>query len=330
MSDLLMDKVIWSNLDHKIRKNRKNWLPMRRVLIALSGGVDSVVLLTVFSRIRRNIDLEVIAAHVHHGPGKQKEWRDQTLEWCQKLGQKLEVPVLCLEPSLHELSSEEELRDFRYNQLEVLRQQNQCDYILTAHHAEDVLETRIIRLLRGTGPQGLNALKEFDINKKLWRPLLYTSKVEILDYVNENQLKYRNDPSNFSFDPLRNWVRNDLLPMLESRQKGMTQCLSRSLQLIVESLDEQLDKENKFNWSFDSNGLQFEIQKYFILSIVDQRRVIANGIFQLGLKNYSLGHIKEIQKKLDNCRKMHKFSIASTQWSVDAMRIYISKIAPSE
>lgn len=317
-----MEKKLWSGLDHKIWQSRASWPRFKRILVALSGGMDSVVLLSVYQRLSKASPFEIVAAYVHHGPGEQEVWRSKAQEHCQNLCQNSGIPMVTGGPSSVELKSEEALRDFRYRELRRLKAEHRCDFILTAHHAEDLLETRFLRIMRGTGPLGLEALSAFD--EDLWRPFLKVSKEEIRQYVSENQLKFVDDPSNSSIDPLRNWLRYELFPIMEARQPGVVQNMSRSFQLLVEFLDSEVD--NIDLTGSEMSGVEFERDLYLSLSDQDQRKILVKSFLKLGLRDYSHGQILEIQKRLDNPQKVHTFRLVSTLWSVDAKQIHVSRV----
>ncbi len=313
-----MKKTIWSGLDHKIWKNRSSWPQFKRLLIGFSGGLDSTVVLSVLHRLSMAGQFEIIAAYIHHGPGTQETWRNEALMHCQSFCEQNSIKYVQGGPSVEPLLTEADLREFRYSELRRLKLELDCDFIITAHHADDLLETRMLRLLRGTGPVGLEALVEFEAD--LWRPLLQVSKKRIQQYVNENQLKFIEDPSNLSLDPLRNWLRNDLFPRIERRQVGLVNNLGRSLQLLVEALGEGLPMEIK---DLGEGNLALERSSYLALSLVEQRRMLARVLFQLGLKNYSQGQVEEWQKRLDNPQKVHSFKLGLVLCSIDAKQVRV-------
>jgi len=317
-----MEKRIWSGLDHKIWRDRSSWPRFKRVLVALSGGVDSVVLLSIFQRLTKASPFEVLAVNIHHGPGELELWRSETQEFCKQFCQNLGIKMIPSESSIQELNSEEALRDFRYQELRRIKEELQCDFILTAHHADDLLETRFMRIMRGTGPLGLEALSKIDGD--LWRPLLEVSKHEILQYASENQLKFVEDPSNKSIDPMRNWLRHELFPMMEVRQAGVLQNMARSFQLLVEFLDSEVENIDLIGSGF--KGVEFERNLYLSLSDQDQRKILVKSLLRLELRNYSHGQILEIQKRLDNSQNIHNFRLGSTLWTIDAKRIHVSRV----
>ncbi len=317
-----MQKPVWSALDHKIWRARSGWPRFKRVMVAFSGGIDSVALLSVFHRLAQASPFHLFAAHIHHGAGKQEAWRDEARDHCAKLCLQWKIPLLHSVPQSQELKSEEALRDFRYHELWRLKKEHQCDFILTAHHEDDLLETRFLRMMRGTGPLGLGALREYDGG--LWRPFLEVSKKEIHHYVVENQLNFIEDPSNKSVDPMRNWLREELFPIMEGRQPGVLQNIARSFQLLVEFLDSEADNIELIEYG--EKGVGFERDLYLSLSNQDQRMILVKALLRMGLRNYSHGQVLEIQKRLDNSQNEHSFSLGLALWSVDARQIYVCKV----
>lgn len=322
MENNLEPKAVWSGLDHKIWRNRSSWPRFQRILVGLSGGVDSVTLLSIIHRLSRAARFEVFACTIHHGPGPTEAWRTQAQELGKQISQNLGVTWVTNEPCINELKSEEDLRDFRYRELRKLREKYKCDFILTAHHSDDLLETRFLRLMRGTGPLGLEALREWDGD--LWRPLLEISKEEIIQYATVNQLKFIEDPSNATVDPLRNWLRHELFPFMEARQKGVIQNMARSFQLLVEFLDSEVDNIDLVDTN--QQGVEFERDLYLSLSDQDQRKILVKALLRVGLRNYSHGQILEIQKRLDNSQNMHSFSLGAALWAVDAKQIRVCRV----
>lgn len=309
-------KTLWSNLDHTVWKKRAHWPSFKKLLIALSGGLDSMALLSVFSRLARAGSFEIFAVNVHHGPGPQEDWRHQAQVHCQTVCENLGIDFFSAGPSKVELRSEADLRVFRYQELEKIRLENQCEFILTAHHADDLFETRFLRLLRGTGPQGLEAMSEFE--GPLWRPFLEIPRADLIAYVKQNLLIYVDDPSNECSDPMRNWLRHELFPSIEARQSGLVRNLGRSLQLLVDSLASEMPLPLTF---LGVREIAFSREEYHRLSSIKQRQLLAGLIHKLGLQHYSQGQIEEIQKRLDNIQKVHTFQLGNLCWHIDAWQV---------
>ncbi|OGF97739.1 MAG: tRNA lysidine(34) synthetase TilS, partial [Candidatus Glassbacteria bacterium RBG_16_58_8] len=201
-----------------------------RILIACSGGVDSMVLLDVMSRLGRTSGFSVYAAHLDHGLRGREGWRDQrtVARFCRSIG----VPFLGGSSNVARLSEERRVsiqlaaRYARYAfYLESLRQIG-GDKIATAHHADDQVETILMRLLRGTGPLGLQGIP-MKRDSFYIRPLLGEWKSSIQEYASSIGLPYREDPGNRESRYHRNRIRNCLIPHLEAYNPSLKACLLR-------------------------------------------------------------------------------------------------------
>ncbi len=183
------------------------------VLIALSGGADSVALLYVLKKLYRE---RIFACHVNHGIRGDEADRDERfcVELCQKLDVKLKtvhinVPAEC-EKSGEGL--EECARRLRYAELEKTAEEFNCRYIATAHHADDNIETVILHLVRGCGLRGLTGIPY--IRGNIVRPLLPFSKERIVSALESENISYVYDSTNSDLDMSRNLIRHTVLPQL--------------------------------------------------------------------------------------------------------------------
>ena len=209
--DLILKNV---NLEHKI-------------YVAYSGGPDSTALLHLLSEMSIDNQLKVKAIHVNHNLSKEsKAWEDHCKKTCSILNIDLiieSVQILSDGGGIESAS-----RQARYKIFENLLQIN--DQILLAHHSDDVAETFFMRLLRGTGVDGLEGPK---FTRKigqgvLIRPLLTVPKKEILDYLAKNNIQYIEDDSNINNEFDRNFLRNKIFPMLEDRWKGFSKRINNT------------------------------------------------------------------------------------------------------
>lgn len=182
-----------------------------KYVVAVSGGVDSVVLLDVLARQQ---EVQLIVAHFDHGI-RVDSAEDRKL--VQSLAEKYGLPFAYAEGNLGADASEEAARAARYAFLKSVQQKYSADGIITAHHQDDLLETAILNLLRGTGRKGLTALAS---NPHVTRPLLHISKQEILDYAHEHQLQWHEDSTNSNPKYLRNYVRLQIVPRLDVADKN--------------------------------------------------------------------------------------------------------------
>jgi tRNA(Ile)-lysidine synthase len=206
-----------------------------RILLAVSGGADSTALLHIMDSLKNEglLPLEVCCAHINHQLRGAESQRDKefVVSWCRKL----KIPVFTKEVDVrrcareHRLSIETAARKLRIDALiEFARQQN-CACIATAHQENDNAETVLQRLIRGTGFRGLCGIwpvREFTEGVRFIRPLLCVDRRQILDYLNERGLKWRQDKTNFDTHYRRNYIRHKLLPAVQKNCDDVIERLS--------------------------------------------------------------------------------------------------------
>lgn len=202
------------------------------LIVGFSGGPDSVLLLTLLTKLAPKLNLIIIAAHLDH------QWRAESAKdalWCKKFCDRLNS-VECIIQTPTELnfniknngSKEEVGRKLRRLFFEKLAVQFQASHIVLAHHADDQLENFFIRLARGTSVAGLTGMKPTD--GLYLRPLLKINKQEILEYLKHHNIKYLTDNSNFDTKYLRNRIRHQLIPTLNQIDNrfspNITKCMN--------------------------------------------------------------------------------------------------------
>jgi len=181
-----------------------------KYILAVSGGVDSMVLLDLLSNLP---GVDLVVAHFNHGI-RPDGGEDETL--AASVAAAMGLPFEAARGELGAGASEETARRARYEFLNATRTKHGAGAIITAHHQDDLIETAIINLLRGTGRRGLSAISN---NKNVLRPLLNHSKKEIISYADENKLRWRDDPTNDNQDYLRNYVRHNLVSKMTAEQR---------------------------------------------------------------------------------------------------------------
>ncbi len=198
-----------------------SFLKEKKLLIACSGGLDSVVLTHLFHKMQFDISL----AHCNFSLRGKESDGDEA--FVIQLTKKLSIPVFTetfdtnLYAAEHKISIQMAARELRYRWFYKILDNFKFDYLLTAHHLDDNLETFFINLSRGTGLKGLMGIPQ--INEKTVRPLLDFSKDEILNYATENKLKWREDSSNAKGDYLRNQLRLEVIPKIKSTNETFLQ-----------------------------------------------------------------------------------------------------------
>lgn len=201
-----------------------------RVLIACSGGSDSVGLAAILAAVAKPMQLTLRTAHVNHGV-RSSAWQDEAV--VLRAGAALGIPVgvAALDPDKRD---EATLRDARYNALAVMAREWGADVVATGHSAEDQTETVLLALFRGTGPQGLAGMparRALCQGVDLARPLLAFERAEIRSYVQAAGLPYCVDPTNADLALRRNAVR-EALAALRPLFPGLDAAVSRAADLV--------------------------------------------------------------------------------------------------
>jgi tRNA(Ile)-lysidine synthase len=204
---------------------------IKSMTVALSGGVDSVVLLHLLHQLQKTHHFTLKASHVHHGLSKNADkWVKFCEKLCAKLSISLDVNYIQL-PQKKSLGIEGEARRLRYEKL----LQTKTDLVVLAHHEDDQAETFLLQLIRGAGVKGLSSMAHFDGSRRLWRPLLNNSRSEIESYAKKHQLNWIEDESNQNTDFDRNFIRSKVLPILKNRFSHIIKVISRSSSHLAEA-----------------------------------------------------------------------------------------------
>ncbi|TYA78449.1 tRNA lysidine(34) synthetase TilS [Seonamhaeicola marinus] len=206
-----------------------------KLLIAISGGVDSVVLVHLCHRLGLNISL----AHCNFNlRGTESDGDEQ---FVIDLANSLDIEAFTESfdtegySVLNKVSIQMAARELRYFWFDELAQHLGFDYILTAHHADDNLETFLINFSRGTGLDGLTGIPE--VNNKFVRPLLPFSRENVVDYAKENKLEWRVDSSNASTKYLRNKLRHEIIPILKEINPSLLQSYQGTINNLSDTAD---------------------------------------------------------------------------------------------
>jgi tRNA(Ile)-lysidine synthase len=204
------------------------------VVIACSGGSDSVGLAAILAAIAKPMELELSIAHVNHGI-RHSAWQDEAVVLRVAASLSLPARVIALKPGPRD---EAALRDARYAALIEATRERSANVIATGHNAEDQTETVLLALFRGTGPQGIAGMparRELADGIDLARPLLRFERSEIRNYVQVAGLPYAIDPTNEDLTLRRNAVR-DALAALRPLFPGLDAAVSRAAELVAAEL----------------------------------------------------------------------------------------------
>ncbi|WP_233898109.1 tRNA lysidine(34) synthetase TilS [Tenacibaculum piscium] len=216
------------------------FLKDKKLLIAISGGLDSVVLTHLLAQLKYDISL----AHCNFQLRNEASNLDEV--FVENLGKKLKTPVFSIQFDTLEYAKKQQLstqlsaRKLRYDWFEKLSENHAFDYVLTAHHADDNLETFLINLTRGTGLDGLTGIPA--VNGNIVRPLLKFSRAEIQKYALENNIKWREDASNAETKYVRNKIRHQIIPVLKELNPSLLKTHQKTTDFLQQSQEIVTDK----------------------------------------------------------------------------------------
>ena len=197
------------------------------ILVGLSGGVDSVVLLHLLHGFSSRFSWNIKALHVHHGISPNADdWALFCSDLCARLGIAFAVKRVDISP-FHAHGVEAAARKSRY----AAYAEEPCDFVALAHHRDDQAETLILQLLRGAGVKGASAMPlvfDADARQKVVRPLLHCTRDEILAYAHQHSLQWIEDESNADVNYPRNFLRHRVFPLLAQKFPRYRETLSRS------------------------------------------------------------------------------------------------------
>lgn len=261
--------------------------------VALSGGVDSVVLLHIFHQIKtHNHPISLSAIHIDHGiSSKSKQWTDFCQNICNSLGIPLQISRHQITKSGGE-SLENNARQARYQTFF----KHKADVIILAHHQNDQVETTLSQIFRGSDLHNVAAMNIVSQkqDKIFWRPLLNISRSEIEAYAKEFLLEYITDESNFDTIFLRNFIRHNILPALINWDKNIaTKILNFNSQIkdSIELIDD-LAEQDLHNIANVEHSI-IDLAKFKALNQVRRANVISYFIRKQNLPLPSSKQIKE-------------------------------------
>ncbi len=323
-----------ANLIKKIQKTiyeKALFKQKAKIILAVSGGPDSVAMLHIFLQLQKKYFLQLIIAHVNYGLREEDSELDEILvkNLAKKYGLRIfiknvtEQDFVKYKQNKRDIS-EQNLRNIRYAFFEKIRIKNNFNFIAVAHNLDDQVETYLMRITRGTGLKGLSAM--LFKNQQIIRPLLAISRSQIMDYLRENQLQWRIDRTNLETKFLRNKIRNSLIPYLEKNiNPQIKETIFHSIAGIV--LDEDLLEKLTQKTGLISNPLKISLCQKLHPAL--QRRVIRQIIFMIkgDQKDITVGHIQEILKVINSSKnKVQTIVLAGLKISRKGDNLNIEKI----
>ena len=272
------------------------------LLVAVSGGQDSVCLLCVLAKLQRELNVALHVAHLDHQLRGAESEADA--QYVSELANRLGVSVTVEQRDAkayqvrRRISMEEAAREVRYGFLAEVAKSIAADRVAVGHTRDDHVETVLMHLVRGTGTRGLRGLEPTGRwlssadSMTIIRPLLPVSRQETAEYCHRYQLMPRVDASNLSLSPLRNRIRHQLLPLLQSYNPGVVEALLRTARIASEDLD-FLDSETGRLWGEiaqrQENTVALDRSRFLEIPSTLQRHLLRAVIEEL------IGNLKDIE-----------------------------------
>ena len=250
------------------------WEKGSKIVVGVSGGPDSACLLDILSKLAPKYDFKLHIAHVNYALRGKDSIGDEL--FVRQLSEKYNIPLSVHTPnkSQYKGNLENSLRNIRYEYFESLRKELGFDLIAVAHNQDDQAETVLMRIIRGGGLNGLSAMKVKSGN--LIRPLLGTSKEQILAYNKQHKLKFRLDKSNKEEKFMRNKIRHKLIPYLEkSFNPSIKKTLGDWSIAVADDYDFIDSSAERFALSVCKNKCaHFSAKEFLRLNIAIQRQAL--------------------------------------------------------
>ena len=267
-------------LEDNIKKNST-------IVVACSGGPDSMCLIDLLVRIKKEKNLNVICAHVNH---KLREESDNEALMVERYCKKNKIIFELLEINEYKTTkfNEEDARKRRYKFFESLIQKYNAKYLLTAHHGDDLIETILMRIVRGSNLSGYVGIKKINKNKNytILRPLLTTTKENIISYNKNNNIEYVIDRSNESMKYTRNRYRKKILPFLKEE--------SKDVHLKFLKFSEELNSYQQFVDEYIKEKELIENNMIVINKIINESNFIKRKALEFIIKEIQTKYIFEI------------------------------------
>lgn len=302
-----------------------------KILLAVSGGPDSMALLDIARRQSEEEAFDFAVAHINHSLRKQADIEEKAIEdYCKTF----DIPFYSKKVDLNEdlyknLTLEEAGREARYTFFDELASKYDFNKLLTAHHLNDQAETVLMRLIRGSGPEGLIGIKEESKlnNLQILRPFLNYSKDDLKEYCVKNSVKYFEDQSNKDNQYTRNFIRNKIIPELEENNIKAQENIVRSMDLVKEQNDfyNEIIENIASEWvSEDGVGVNIKAEVFtnldkllensnFSFLSEKAKQILKKEVIRKAIRR--LGKSKDVSKK--NIEKILEFFESDSNGSIN-------------
>jgi len=277
------------------------WPASAPLLVAFSGGPDSTALLAALLAYAEEYGLKLHVCHINHGLRGEESDGDE--EFCRQLCQQWELP-LHVEKLESPGRSEADLRNYRYERLANIAMQIGAAYCLTGHTLDDQVETMLFRMFRGTGPSGLIGIPPFrrvSNSLAVLRPMLGISRIECLRFLARKGVSARFDSSNDDDIYSRNFIRNQIFPLVEKRFPGYRDRMEQ-LRKVIEADDSLLNclTNDAIVQLTDHSGCRdvWHLDEFNELPLSLRRRVLYEALRQRNI-DYDFARIEALLEMID-------------------------------
>ena len=269
--------IIWERFRKNIFDNN---LVCRgdKILLAVSGGADSMVMASLFAMLRKSIHIELVIVNFNHNLRKESVKESKIVK---KFADSLKIECILKELKTKEYAKENNIstetagRQLRYAELEKTAKEYKCNKIATAHNMNDNAETVLMWMLRGTGTEGISGIpvtRKINKNLTIIRPILSVSRDMIDAYAKEKEIKFCTDKTNFKCDYTRNKIRNIVLPYIKREfNPNFIKTMDRLSEVATEE-NEYLNKITKEAFdrislnNSDTLNIQLDLKKFSLIA----------------------------------------------------------------
>ena len=288
--------------------------PGQKLLVAVSGGPDSVCLLHILFKLKQELNTELHIAHLNHQLRGKESAADAA--YVAELARKLKIPATIESRNVkayrkqHRISLEEAAREVRYTFLAEVAAKIGAERVAVGHTAADHVETILMHLIRGSGTRGLKGLqpvnvwKSGDTSLNIIRPLLELTREDTEAYCRRHRLHPRTDSSNLSPKLFRNRIRHELIPLLQSYNPQVAEALQRTARIAADDLgfiDTEVTRQQNAVTRRESDAVIMDRQKFLALSPALQRYLLRSAIESIlsNLKDIEAKHIEDLIAALE-------------------------------
>jgi len=320
-----MNAVSSDSVVRETAKQYRLWNSKDTIVVAVSGGIDSMVLLYMLHECAHQEELNLVVAHVNHGYRVEESKNERHL--VESVAKKLRLPFEYIELEMpqylltHSGNPQALGRMRRYQFLFEVAQKYKAQSIATAHHADDQVETVLQHFIRGSGISGLTGIpiKRIEKNVQLIRPLLRINKDSIRHYQQLHQIPYLEDSSNQKTTYSRNQIRHEVIPYLEQYNINFKQATLRLCELATDENDffEQLASEKFEKLAYkEGNSIKINRNELTCLHVALQRRLIKLILNYLSnnTSNLTYESIERVREAIFHDSTTSKVNISDNLW----------------